>query len=141
MVAALPQVPQSETAKQKSSGSGRLQCSPTLESKQSYRHVPLGGSGASTVPRWRRGYTVDGVITVFWLSLSLFVVGQILWHRDVKKKTCLKQDSSSDFEFKDEKTKYVEVAKKLAEAYLAIETREMGAADPTAEVSKPEESK
>lgn len=63
-------------------------------------------------PQWRKGFTVNIVLTVmFW---ALFMVGQYLWKRDQKlnRFVVTDGDDEEDIKLKDDKIVHVEVATK-----------------------------
>lgn len=67
-------------------------------------------------PRWTRGFTATVVLTCCYMTL--FVVGQILWRRDIKRglyKRAIEEEENNEA-----------LDEKLASGHLADETGETG---------------
>ncbi|KAM0418799.1 hypothetical protein ACHAPT_012309 [Fusarium lateritium] len=59
-------------------------------------------------PKWRKGYTVNTVFVATWWIL--FMVGQYLWRRDIKKNK-FAANSSSEEESKRNSVEHIDISK------------------------------
>ncbi|KAM0275865.1 hypothetical protein ACHAQH_007337 [Verticillium albo-atrum] len=58
-------------------------------------------------PKWRKGFTVNTVFVFIWWSL--FMLGQVLWRRDQKRKTFFRDSEEEITPHFDEKDEHVQV--------------------------------